>query len=43
MGENEGWGSSFGAPVAGALMVRYLGGREKHLTEILNPSREDWD
>jgi len=26
MGENEGWGSSFGAPVSGALMVRYLGG-----------------
>ena len=29
MGENEGWGSSFGAPVAGALMVRYLGGPGK--------------
>jgi len=26
LGENEGWGASFGAPVAGALMVRYLGG-----------------
>lgn len=28
LGENEGWGASFGAPVAGALMVRYLGGPE---------------
>lgn len=26
LGENEGWGNVFGAPVAGALMVRYLGG-----------------
>lgn len=28
LGENEGWGNSFGAPVAGALMVRYLGGEK---------------
>ncbi len=28
LGENEGWGASFGAPVAGALMLRYLGGAE---------------
>jgi penicillin-binding protein 2 len=27
LGENEGWGSSFGAPAAGNLMVRYLGGK----------------
>ncbi len=26
LGENEGWGASFGAPAAGALMLRYLGG-----------------
>ncbi|MEP7146037.1 MAG: penicillin-binding protein 2, partial [bacterium] len=26
LGENEGWGASFGAPVAAALMIRYLGG-----------------
>jgi penicillin-binding protein 2 len=26
LGENEGWGASFGAPTAGALMLRYLGG-----------------
>ncbi|MEO8210747.1 MAG: penicillin-binding protein 2 [bacterium] len=26
LGENEGWGASFGAPVAAALMTRYLGG-----------------
>lgn len=25
-GENEGWGATFAAPIAGALMVRYLGG-----------------
>ncbi|MEO8664329.1 MAG: penicillin-binding protein 2 [Ignavibacteria bacterium] len=28
LGENEGWGASFGAPVAAALMIRYLGGSE---------------
>lgn len=28
LGENEGWGASFGAPTAGALMIRYLGGPE---------------
>jgi penicillin-binding protein 2 len=26
LGEHEGWGASFGAPTAGKLMVRYLGG-----------------
>ncbi|MDQ3020568.1 MAG: penicillin-binding protein 2 [Bacteroidota bacterium] len=26
LGENEGWGSIFGAPVSAALMTRYLGG-----------------
>ncbi|MDQ3194775.1 MAG: penicillin-binding protein 2 [Bacteroidota bacterium] len=26
LGENEGWGASFGAPVSAALMIRYLGG-----------------
>lgn len=26
LGENQGWGSQFAAPIAGALMVRYLGG-----------------
>lgn len=26
LGENQGWGNAFGAPIAGALMVRYLGG-----------------
>jgi penicillin-binding protein 2 len=26
LGENQGWGASFGAPVAAALMIRYLGG-----------------
>jgi len=25
-GENQGWGAEFAAPIAGALMVRYLGG-----------------
>jgi len=25
-GENQGWGAAFAAPIAGALMVRYLGG-----------------
>lgn len=28
LGENEGWGASFGAPVAAALMIRYLGGED---------------
>lgn len=28
LGENEGWGATFAAPVAGAIMVRYLGGPE---------------
>ncbi|MBK8550229.1 MAG: penicillin-binding protein 2 [Ignavibacteria bacterium] len=32
LGENEGWGASFGAPTAGALMLRYLGG-EKYETD----------
>jgi len=27
-GENQGWGAEFAAPIAGALMVRYLGGPE---------------
>jgi len=34
LGENEGWGSSFGAPVAGALMIRYLGGADYEQGEI---------
>jgi penicillin-binding protein 2 len=28
LGENEGWGAKFAAPLAAALMVRYLGGAE---------------
>lgn len=28
LGEKEGWGSSFGAPVAAQIMLRYLGGPE---------------
>lgn len=28
LGENQGWGASFGAPVAGAIMIKYLSGKE---------------
>lgn len=31
LGENEGWGASFAAPLAGKLMVRYLGGEQYEL------------
>lgn len=31
LGENEGWGASFATPLAGKLMVRYLGGEQYEL------------
>lgn len=34
MGEGAGWGASFGAPVGGALMVRYLSG---HSMDVFDP------
>jgi penicillin-binding protein 2 len=34
LGEHEGWGASFGAPVAGSLMMRYLGGPEYEVPEL---------
>jgi penicillin-binding protein 2 len=32
LGENQGWGASFGAPTAGAIMIKYLSGRD-----VFNP------
>ncbi|HMS64617.1 MAG TPA: penicillin-binding protein 2 [Ignavibacteria bacterium] len=32
-GENQGWGATFAAPVAGAIMVRYLGGPQYELDD----------
>src|SRR5690606_21857188 len=34
MGEGAGWGASFGAPVGGALIVRYLSG---HSMDVFDP------
>lgn len=36
LGENEGWGASFAAPLAGKLMVRYLGGEQYELDNEIN-------
>ena len=34
LGEGAGWGASFGAPVAAAIMIRYLSG---HTQDVYNP------
>lgn len=37
LGENQGWGASFGAPIAGAVMLRYLGGSSYSIDGEIKP------
>ncbi|MEO8446918.1 MAG: penicillin-binding protein 2 [bacterium] len=44
LGENQGWGNAFGAPIAGALMVRYLGGEQYETSDevkMVNQGTQD--